>query len=140
MRSRASMSELLGSVRNDQTLLVPIDNREIVSFTVSLVRPMGLKRLVGKRSFIDSVLDTIDDFYGDVVQYLREWQPAAPKLKKRDVEEIVSQPLPPGKESKVTAANPPENKDGGESNSSISESEPNNSVKDTGATRAESSF
>ncbi|PHS06946.1 MAG: hypothetical protein COA78_13815 [Blastopirellula sp.] len=83
-RSRSSMSELLGAVRNNQTLLVPVDNREIASFSVSLARPMGLKRSTGKRSFVDSVLDTLDEFYGDVVQYLKEWQPAAPKLKRTD--------------------------------------------------------
>ncbi|NQT92429.1 MAG: hypothetical protein HQ559_06690 [Lentisphaerae bacterium] len=88
MRSRSSMSELLGNVRNKQSLLIPIDNREIISFTVSLTRPMGLKRLVGKRSFIDSVVDTVDEFYGDVVQHLQEWQPPAPKLQRIDTKEI----------------------------------------------------
>ncbi len=87
MRSRSSMSDLLANVRNKPSLLVPLDNRELVSFTVSLTRPMGLKRSIGKRSFIDSVLDTLDDFYGDVVQHLQEWQPAAPKLQKNTVEE-----------------------------------------------------
>jgi hypothetical protein len=85
LRSRSSMSDLLGSVRNNQSLLVPIDNRDIVSFTVSLARPMGLKRSSGKRSFVDSVLDALDLFYGDVVQYLKEWQPAAPKLARKEV-------------------------------------------------------
>ena len=92
MRSRSSMSDLLGNVRNNQSLLIPLDNREIVSFTVSLTRPMGLKRIVGKRSFIDSVLHTLDDFYGDVAQHLREWQPAAPKLQRSEVEEIDTRP------------------------------------------------
>ncbi len=78
------MSDLLGNVQNKPTLLVYEDNREIISFTVSLTRPMGLKRAAGKRSFIDSVLQTLDDFYGDVVQRLREWQPPAPKLRKSD--------------------------------------------------------
>jgi hypothetical protein len=86
------MSDLLGNVRNSQSLLIPIDNRELVSFTVSLARPMGRKRLVGKHSFIDSVLHTLDDFYGDVAQHLREWQPAAPKLQREEVEEIDSRP------------------------------------------------
>jgi hypothetical protein len=87
LRSRSSMSDLLGNVRNNQSLLIPVDDRELVSFSVSLIRPMGLKRAVGKRSFIDSVLETFDDFYGDVVQHLQEWQPAAPKLQKLKVEE-----------------------------------------------------
>ena len=81
------MSDLLANVRNKPSLLVPLNNRELVSFTVSLTRPMGPKRSVGKRSFIDSVLDTLDEFYGDVVQHLQEWQPAAPKLQKSTVEE-----------------------------------------------------
>ena len=93
MRSRSSMSDLLENVRNNQSLLIPIDNRELSSFTVSLIRPMGLKRFVGKRSFIDSVLNTFDDFYGDVVQHLKEWQPAAPKLQKSEVEETDARPV-----------------------------------------------
>jgi len=54
---------------------------------------MGLKRVVGNRSFIDSVLDTFDDFYGDVVQHLKEWQPAAPKLQKSKEEETDARPV-----------------------------------------------
>jgi len=93
------MSDLLANVRNKPSLLVPLDNRELVSFTVSLARPMGLKRSVGKGSFIDSVLDTLDDFYGDVVQHLQEWQPAAPKLQKSAVEETDP---PAGKQAEPT--------------------------------------
>ena len=92
VRSRSSMSDLLGNVRKNQSLLVPIDNREIVSFTVSLTRSMGLKRMAGKRSFIDSVLHALDDFYGDVAQNLREWQSPAPKLQRSEAEE--RDPLP----------------------------------------------
>lgn len=95
IRSRSSMSDLLGSVRKNQTLLVPVDNREIGSFMVSMSRPMGLKRASGKRSFVDSVLTTLDDFYGDVVQHLREWQPAAPKLPKSEVVEVEATPEAP---------------------------------------------
>ena len=87
LRSRSSMSELLGNVRSTPSLLVPIDNRELVSFTVSLVRPMGQKRAAGQGSFIDSVLDAMDDFYGEVVQHLRGWQPPAPQMQKSQGEE-----------------------------------------------------
>ncbi len=92
VRSRSSVSDLLGNVRHNQSLLIPIQNREIASFTVSLTRPMGLKRSVGNRSFIDSVLHTLDDFYGEVVQHLKEWQPAAPKLQRSEAEEIETRP------------------------------------------------
>ena len=86
------MSDLLGNVGNNQSLLSPVDNRELASFTVSLARPLGLKRSAGKSSFIDSVLNTLDDFYGDVVQYLKEWQPAAPKLQRNLEEDIETSP------------------------------------------------
>lgn len=85
-RSRTSMADLLGNVRQKQELLVPADNKEIASFTVSLTRPMGMKRVAGNKSFIDTVLEAIDDFYGDVVQHLREWQPPTPKLQKPPVQ------------------------------------------------------
>lgn len=94
VRSRTSMSDLLSNVRNNPTILVPHDNKEIISFTVSISRPMGSMRSSGKRSFIDSVLSTIDDFYGDVVQHLREWQPSAPKLERSEAE-IEPTPVPP---------------------------------------------
>ena len=92
MRSRSSMSDLLGNVRKNPSLLIPLGDRELVSFTVSVIRPMGVKRSAGKRSFIDSVLDTIDGFYGNVVQHLQEWQPPAPKLQKREIEEAAAEP------------------------------------------------
>ncbi len=86
------MSELLANVRRNQSLLIPTDDREITSFEMSLIRPMGLKRSAGKRSFIDSVLDTLDDFYADVVQHLREWQPPAPKMERSEAEAIETEP------------------------------------------------
>lgn len=95
LRSRSSMSELLGNVRKNPSLLIPVENREIISFTISLARPMGVKRSTGSRSFIDSVLQTLDDFYGDVVQHLKEWQQPAPKLRKD-----ASQESEDGKEAK----------------------------------------
>jgi len=55
LRSRTSMADLLGNLRKDPALLVPIAKRDITSFTISLARPMGLKRAAGKKSFIDSV-------------------------------------------------------------------------------------
>lgn len=90
--SRSSMSDLLANVRNNQSLLIPNDNRDIISFTVSLIRPMGPKRSAGKNSFIDSVLDTLDDFYANVVQFLRVWQPAAPKMQRSEEEVVEMRP------------------------------------------------
>ncbi len=86
-RARSSVCDLLGNVRENQSLLIPADNREIASFTVSVTQPMGLKRGAGRSSFIDSVLDTLDNFYADVVQHLQEWRPPAPKLQRSESEE-----------------------------------------------------
>jgi hypothetical protein len=88
------MADLLGNVRVKPELLIPADNREIAKFTVSLVRPMGVKRGTGKNAFIDSVLKTLDDFYADVVQNLREWQSPAPQLGKAEPVEIDDVPDP----------------------------------------------
>ena len=57
IRSRESLSEMLGTARNNPSLLIPPDNREIAKFAVTLTRPMGLKRSGNKGSFIDSVLN-----------------------------------------------------------------------------------
>jgi len=102
LRARSSMCDLLGNVRKKPDLLTPTDDREIVSFRVSLARSMGLKRSLGKRSFIESVLDTLDDFYGDVVQYLQDWQPPAPRLAKKEEEAE-----PDDEEQTSTGSSPP---------------------------------
>lgn len=55
--------------------------REVRSFRVAMSVPMGVKRGRGRGAFIDSVLDLVDTFYGDVVQHLKAWSAAAPKLR-----------------------------------------------------------
>lgn len=84
-RSRESLSEMLTSVRDNPSLLMPPENREITKFTITLSRKMGLKQRSGtKGSFIESAITAIDDFYDDVLQRLKVWQAAAPKPKKVD--------------------------------------------------------
>jgi hypothetical protein len=87
-RSRESKSEMLDTARTDVETLYPPNNREIVRFTVTHVRKMGVKQRAGNQgAFIDSVISAIDDFYGDVVQRLKEWQPPAPRLNKTGIED-----------------------------------------------------
>ncbi len=91
LRSRSSMSELLQTAREKPDLLIPSDGHEIASFTVSMIRPMGLKAAAGKTgSFIESVIKTLDDFYGMVVQNLKGWQAPAPKLRPETLTESSS--------------------------------------------------
>lgn len=42
---------------------------------------MGSKRGQGRGSFVSSVLDLVDEFYGSVVQGLRPWAAAPPKMR-----------------------------------------------------------
>jgi hypothetical protein len=81
-------AELLGKVRQDPTLLITDPKREIRSFRVALTAPMGAKRGRGRGAFIDSVLGLVDTFYGDVVQHLKAWSAAPPRLREVEPEVI----------------------------------------------------
>lgn len=74
-------ADLLRAVRETPTILVADPAREIRSFQVAMTRPMGTKRGRGRGGFIDSVLDAIDTFYAEVVQDLKAWSAAPPKLR-----------------------------------------------------------
>lgn len=78
-------AELLSTVRENPTLLVQNPKRELRSFRIAISAPMGAKRGRGRGSFIDSVLDLVDDFYGEVVQHLKAWSAAPPRMRDTDV-------------------------------------------------------
>ncbi|CAN5812417.1 hypothetical protein BH20ACT7_BH20ACT7_03970 [soil metagenome] len=77
----SSTSEMLRDVRIDPSKLTPDAKRELRSFRVARSTPMGSKRGEGRGSFVTSVLDALDIFYGDVVQNLRPWAAKPPKLR-----------------------------------------------------------
>jgi hypothetical protein len=62
-------------------LLIGDGSKELRSFRITQMTAMGTKRGIGRGCFIDSVVDAIDAFYGDVLQNLRAWSPTAPKLR-----------------------------------------------------------
>ncbi|WP_347897453.1 TerD family protein [Nocardioides secundeburneus] len=68
-----STAALLGKARNDPTILIPDDQREIKSFTISMDVPLGAKRAAGTGTLIASVKTVSTTFYADVVQHLRPW-------------------------------------------------------------------
>jgi hypothetical protein len=68
-----STAALLGKVRQDPACLVPDDQREIRSFTISLDLPLGAKRAAGTGTLIGSVKSVTTTFYADVVQHVRPW-------------------------------------------------------------------
>ena len=79
-------AELLRTIREDPGALVADPQREIRSFRIALTSPPGSKRGRGKGTFIDSVLDAVDGFYGDVMQYLKAWSATPPRLREQQPE------------------------------------------------------
>jgi hypothetical protein len=74
--------------------LFPDDDREIKEFKLTLTRVPGLNRDSGNGSFAESVVELTKEFYAQVLQPLRPWKEAAPKLQRRtsetaEVEELV---------------------------------------------------
>ena len=76
-----SAAELLGRAREDPTLLLPDPAKEPRSFRIAMAAPLGTKRGRGRGSFIDSVVDLVDEFYAEVVQLLKAWTAAPPRMR-----------------------------------------------------------
>lgn len=83
--ARAGNAELLKTVREDPKLLVPAGGKDIRSFRIVQTSQLGAKRGRGRGAFIDSVLNNLDAFYGDVVQHIKPWTATPPKLREPDI-------------------------------------------------------
>lgn len=77
----ASTAALLKEVLEDANVLVQDPKKELRSFRLALASPLGTKRGRGRGGAIDSVLDAVDAFYGDVLQHLKAWTAAPPRLR-----------------------------------------------------------
>lgn len=77
----AGTAELLRAVRDQPALLIEDPKKELRSFRIALGMPLGSKRGRGRGSFIDSVENAINTFYGDIVQDLRAWTAVPPLLR-----------------------------------------------------------
>jgi hypothetical protein len=82
-------AELLHVVREDPTVLIGDAQRELRAFRVAVTSTTGSKRGRGRATFIDSVLDAVDGFYAEVVQYLKAWSATPPKLREPLTEPLV---------------------------------------------------
>lgn len=78
-------AELLKEVRNDPTCLLDESKKEIRTFRLAQVSPLGPKRGRGRGCAIDSVLDAVDSFYVDVLGRLKAWTAAPPRLREEPV-------------------------------------------------------
>ena len=87
-------ADLLKSIREDAGLLIQDPKKDLRSFRVALTSPLGTKRGRGRGAAIDSVLDAIDAFYGDVLQNLKAWTATPPRMREvTDVPEATRGPL-----------------------------------------------
>ncbi|MEV4727372.1 stress response protein [Micromonospora humida] len=77
-------TDLLRRVREEPTTLIADPSRELRAFRVAQSTPAGTKRGTGRGAFIDSVLHAIDDFYEQIIQNLKPWMPAPPRLRTPD--------------------------------------------------------
>ena len=68
-------------MRDNPSLLVADPTKELRAFQVAMTTAIGTKRGRGRGSFIESVLDAIDTFYADVMQQLKAWSAAPPRLR-----------------------------------------------------------
>src|SRR3984957_153888 len=84
----------LHEARKDPRSLVEDPAHELRSFTVSLSCNAGPARGQGRGSFVDSVLTAVDKFYSEVVQHIKPWAPAPPKVKEGEAviaDELISE-------------------------------------------------
>jgi len=86
-----SACEQLVDVRANSSVLIPERGAEITTFRLSQTSPMGTKRSGVRGAFVPSVLSGFESFYGIVVQPLKPWVPAAPKLSDDVLNEATSE-------------------------------------------------
>jgi hypothetical protein len=92
--TKSTTADVLGTVRADpRRLLLPNDPKRMPrSFRLALSSPMGTKRGKGERSFVLETRKQTIAFYRDLVQNLRPWRPAPPRLP--DEVEVTDEPAP----------------------------------------------
>jgi hypothetical protein len=97
--ARETSSRLLSEATEaPDTLLSATDpKRDPRTFRIALTRKVGSKRGKDAGSFVRETRTQAIDFYGDLIQDLRKWQPAAPKLPREEpeVDQQVASPEPP---------------------------------------------
>ena len=78
-----------------QQLLNPSDpKRPPRAFALLITRPLGLKGGKGQGSFVRETRRQVVDFYRDVVQTLKPWQPKPPQLPREEQVTTSKQPSP----------------------------------------------
>ena len=89
VQSRATTSELVGSLRGNPKLLIEPVAKPPRSFVVTLSRSVGGNRAAGRNSFISSMTSLVDEFHATISASLQPWTPpkkpaSAPKSEGSD--------------------------------------------------------
>lgn len=87
-------SALLRDVRANPSLLIDDPKKEIRSFRLTVTATMGLRRGSGRGTFVTSLLDLVDAFYGQVLSVLRAWSAVPPKLRTPEEPEVSEPGVP----------------------------------------------
>lgn len=74
----------LKEARTDPKCLLDSPHHELRAFTLSLSANAGTARGQGHGSFVSSVLAAVGKFYTDVVQHIKPWAPAPPKVRESE--------------------------------------------------------
>ena len=88
------MAASLADVREDTGVLIGEDKKDPVKFRIVARSEMGLARRAGKKpGFARAIINSVEAFYGDILQNLAAYQPKAPQLREK-APEVASEPLP----------------------------------------------
>jgi hypothetical protein len=83
----------ISQARSDPKSLLDETGNELRSFTLSLSSNAGPARGQGHGSFVNSVLTAVETFYTDVVQHIKPWNPAPPKVREGEPP-LTDEPVP----------------------------------------------
>jgi hypothetical protein len=86
----------LDQAREDPKTLIGDPGHELRAFTLSLTSNAGPARGQGHGSFVNSVLAAVDTFYAEVVQHIKPWAPAPPKVKDDEPTPSIASPINDG--------------------------------------------
>lgn len=82
-------------IRESEAIVILDSGHPITKFTVTKLYPLGIARSTrAKSSFIGSMESAVDDFYTNVLQNLKPWNPPAPKLRAKPADAEQSSNLP----------------------------------------------
>ena len=93
----------LAEIAEDPSILLREDRKDTHRFRVIVRSELGQNRRSGRKpGFVQSVIDSVESFYGDVLQDLTRYQKKAPKLRptthveaKPDLPSVPLTPVPP---------------------------------------------